>query len=51
MDKVREQTRRVFENELSQTLSETFNKVLGEYVAKPYQQVWDDYVEKSQLES
>ena len=36
-EKVREQTRKVFENELAQTLTETVGSVLKEYVSRPYQ--------------
>ena len=41
----------MFENELSQTLTETVGKVLSEYVTRPYHSVWDDYVEKSHMEA
>ena len=36
-EKVREHVRRVFEGELELTLTEAFNRVLNDYVARPYQ--------------
>ncbi len=35
-DKVREHTQKVFENDLSQMMSETVNRVLSDYVVRPY---------------
>ena len=42
-EKVKEQTRQVFEGELAQTLQASLNRVLSEYVVAPYQQVCEDY--------
>ena len=32
-------------------MKETVNKVLNDFIAKPYQQIWEDYVEKSNMEA
>lgn len=45
-EQVREHAKQVFENELSQTLSLSLNRVFTDYVVRPYQNVCDDYVEK-----
>lgn len=32
-------------------MTETVSKVLTDYVTRPYQHVWDDYVDKSNMEA
>ena len=35
-DKVRDHSQKLFENDLSQVMSETVNRVLSDYVVRPY---------------
>jgi len=49
-DKVRMQTKKVFRKELSQTLTGAINRVFSDYIVRPYQQVCDEYTERSQME-
>jgi pyruvate carboxylase len=48
---VREHARRIFKGELEQTLTEAVNRVLTDYVVRPYQQVCEDYADKSHMET
>jgi len=48
--KVREQVKSVFEGELSETVTQSVNRVLTDYIVKPYEQICEDYIERSQLE-
>lgn len=50
-EKVKEQTRKVFEKQLAPTITTSVSKVLNDYISRPYQSVWEDYVDKSQLEA
>ena len=50
-EKVREHASRIFKGEMEQTLTEAVNRVLTDYVARPYQQVCEDYADKSHMET
>ena len=41
----------MFENQLGPILTEAVGRVLNDYIARPYNAVWEDYVEKSQMEA
>ena len=51
LEKVREHSRRVFEKQLTSTITDSVSRVLTDYITRPYQQVCDDYIDRNQMET
>ena len=47
IDKVRKHVKRVLRKELAPTVTGAVGRVFADYIVRPYQQVCDEYVERS----
>ena len=50
-DKVKTKVKKVYENELRETLRTSISKTLNEFVVSPYKSLIEDYVEKTNYEA